>query len=79
MFIYKHSEANEYVRNSQTSNLLLQLQLQLQLEILKIKKKKKIFRVLFLYENKHIWRFSNLNRCTFNPLMFMQVAKLEIS
>ena len=71
MFIYKHSEANEYVRNLQTSNLLLQLQIQLHLKILKIKKKK-TFRVLFLYENKHIWRFSNLNQCTF-------IAKLEIS
>ena len=47
MFIYKHSEANEYVRNLQTSNLLVQLQIQLHLKILKIKKKKKLLGCCF--------------------------------
>ena len=34
--------------------------------IFKIKRYSEIFRALFLYEHKHIGRFSNLHQCTFN-------------
>ena len=62
MFVYKHSETTEYVNNSSTFYEIYKLYGQMTQEFLGLRIffiGLRIFRILFLYEHKHIERFLN--------------------